>query len=78
MKQEVKRTCGAIQYAINSGVKGVFTAHGDTLEDIKINPYIESLIKSLTMERIIFLDKNNIGSIKKVYARENREYREVY
>ena len=45
----------AINYAVCSGVKGIFTAHGATIEDIKLNPNINNLIENRYFERIIFL-----------------------
>jgi len=41
--------------AIKSGVKGIFTMHGKTLEDIKQNKYINELIETKQIEKIIFL-----------------------
>lgn len=58
----------AIEYAICSGIKGIFTAHGSSIDDIKINPTLNKLIKENIIERIIFLGmdcKNN--EIQKAY-----------
>lgn len=55
-----------INYAVCSGVKGIFTAHGNVIQDLKINPEINKLINLGIFERIIFLDANNKGMIKKV------------
>ena len=64
----------AIKYAICSGVKGLFTAHGETMEDLKINPVINNLVKSCCFERIIFLsDKNEKCGIDKVYYLDTDE-----
>ena len=41
--------------AISSGVKGIFTMHGKTLEDIKNNVGINHLIENKQIEKIIFL-----------------------
>lgn len=46
----------AIGEAISSGVKGVFTMHGKTLEDIKNNSGINFLIETKQIEKIIFLE----------------------
>ena len=46
----------AIKYAICSGCKGLFTAHGSNFEDIFFNPIIKSLIGTNILERIIFLN----------------------
>ncbi len=45
----------AIKEAISSGVKGIFTMHGKSLEDIKNNKEIYNLIESKQIEKIIFL-----------------------
>ena len=57
----------AINYAICSGVKGIFTAHGASIEDLKLNPAISKLINNKILERIIFLDTKERGKIKEVY-----------
>lgn len=41
--------------AISSGVKGIFTMHGKTLEDIKNNKEVYSLVETKQIEKIIFL-----------------------
>lgn len=57
-----------INYAICSGVKCIFTAHGSCLEDIYLNPMINKLLKGNLFERIIFLnDKFKKAAIDKVY-----------
>jgi len=59
----------AINYAICSGVKGIFTAHGGTLEEISINPTLKILLKLNAFERIIFLsDKQKKAEIVNVYT----------
>ena len=45
----------AIEYAVCCGIKGIFTAHGSNIEDIKLNPAINKLIENCCFERIIFL-----------------------
>lgn len=66
----------AINYAVCCGIKGIFTAHGQNMEDIQLNPAISKLIKTHIFERLIFLDKNVKGEIDKVYTlnRMNSEY----
>ena len=34
----------AINYAVCSGIKGIFTAHGASLEEISINPNLKTLL----------------------------------
>lgn len=58
-----------IMQAVCSGIKGIFTAHGASIEDIKINPTIRELINNGVFERIIFLsDKKEKGEIEKIYV----------
>ncbi len=66
-----------INYAVCSGIKGIFTAHGNSLEDLKLNPAIAELIEKYIFERLIFLDKNNKGKVNKIYALDkiNKEYK---
>lgn len=66
----------AIKYAICSGCKGLFTAHGSSFEDISLNPIIKNLIATNIVERIIFLDEENKGKIKDVFSlnKKNGEY----
>lgn len=54
----------AIKYAITSGVRGIFTAHGDSLKDLERNPILKELIKENLIEKLIILDKNNRKNIK--------------
>ena len=72
-----KEDVEAIKEAVCSGIKGIFTAHGSSLDDISINPSIKDLLMSHVIERIIFLDSKKIkGEIEKVYAlnKINSEY----
>lgn len=55
-----------INYAICSGVKGIFTAHGNSYQDLKVNPEINRLISLGIFEKIIFLDSLKKGTIKKI------------
>ncbi len=60
----------AINYAVCSGVKGIFTAHGKSIEDIRLNPALNELMENFLFERIIFLQdkvKQEKGEIDKVY-----------
>ena len=50
-KEDIK----AINEAILSGVKGIFTMHGKDMEDIKFNTNIKELIDNRKIEKIIFL-----------------------
>lgn len=48
----------AIKYAICSGVKGVFTAHGNGLKDIMNNPILNELYITDGIERVLAIDEN--------------------
>lgn len=57
-----------INYAICSGIKGIFTAHGSGIEEISINPTLKTLLNLHAFERIIFLnDKKEKAQIDRVY-----------
>ena len=66
----------AISYAVCSGIKGIFTAHGGSLKELKLNPSISKIMDKHIFDRIIFLDKNIKGKVGKVYALDkiNEEY----
>ncbi len=61
-----KEDSEVINYAMCSGAKGIFTAHGNNLQDLKLNPEINRLINLGIFEKIIFLDSNKKGVIRKV------------
>lgn len=63
----------AINYATSCGVKGIFTAHGENLEDISMNLYLKKIIELNIFEIIIFLDKSNKGRIKDIYHLDKLE-----
>lgn len=69
----------AINYAICCGIKGIFTAHGSSFEDLNLNPAISGLIKKQIFERLVFLDKKHKGNIEKIYTlnKINQQY-EIY
>ena len=50
-----KEDIEAIEDAFLSGVKGIFTMHGRTIEEIKNNPEIDYLIETKQIEKIIFI-----------------------
>ena len=66
----------AINYAVCSGVKGIFTSHGSCMQDLILNPVTKNLISLNLIERIIFLDEMKKGNIKDIYYldKKNREY----
>lgn len=70
----------AINYAVCSGVKGIFTAHSLSYETMRLNKELNKLINMKIIERIIFLDSKTKGKIKNVYllAEDTKNYlREV-
>lgn len=69
----------AINYALCCGVKGIFTAHGNGLEDLLLNNTMQNLINKKVFERIVVLDSNKKGEIEKVYAlnKDTKQYKEV-
>lgn len=40
---------------MTAGVKGIFTMHGKTLEDVKNNVDVNELIENKQIEKIIFI-----------------------
>ena len=57
----------AINYAMCSGCKGIFTAHGSNFDDIYSNQVINYLIEKKSFEVIIFLDRKTKGDIDSIY-----------
>jgi len=57
----------AIKYALCSGVKGIFTAHGENIETLKQNPIFNKMLKLKLFEKIIFLDNSARGQISTIY-----------
>lgn len=49
-----------INYAVCSGVSGVFTAHGNSFNDLLLNPTLNNLINLNLIQRIIFLENKRI------------------
>ena len=43
---------------MTSGVKGIFTAHGSSLEDITLNPILSKLQDLNVIERVVLLEEN--------------------
>lgn len=62
-----KEDIEAIRYALCSGIKGIFTAHGDKYEDLKENPIFNEMINLKLFEKIIILDKFEKGKINHLY-----------
>ena len=62
----------AINYGICSGVKGIFTAHGNDIEELKLNNSLNKLYEEKIFNKIIFLEKR--GIIKNVYTLDKNMY----
>lgn len=73
-----KEDVEAIKYAITSGVKGIFTAHSDSLENILFNPILKELIELKLLDRIVFLSKEKKCGIYKVYKKNDKGYIEIW
>lgn len=69
-----KEDVEAINYAVCCGIKGIFTAHGKCIEDIKLNPALKELLETHIFERLIFLDEKRKGEVKKVYTLNTINY----
>ena len=68
----------AIKYAMCCGIKGIFTAHGNSLEDIQKNPAIKSLFESRYFDRIIFLsDKFKKSEIEAIYENKDGNFKRL-
>lgn len=52
-----------INYAVCSGIKGIFTAHGNSMEDLRFNPTIKKLFEINIFERVIFLENKMISKV---------------
>ena len=50
-----KEDVEAIHYALYSGVKGIFTMHGRSVEDIKNNKQIYELVENNEIQKVVFL-----------------------
>lgn len=62
-----------INYAMCSGCKGIFTAHGENFDDLYLNPMIKELINNHIFEVILFLDTKIKGNIKDFYLLEKKQ-----
>ncbi len=53
-----KEDVEAIEYAVCSGVRGIFTAHGSNIEEVMKNPILGKLAQTKIIDKILFLDNN--------------------
>lgn len=54
-----KEDVEAIEYAMCCGVKGIFTAHGGNLDEIKRKPELNELLNNQIFEKIIKIERKN-------------------
>lgn len=52
----------SIKYAMCCGVKGIFTAHGNSIEDVMKNPELKELIQEKIFEKVIVIKARNGSS----------------
>ena len=57
----------AIDYALCSGVKGIFTAHGNSIDEVNRNPELAKLLNKHIFERIILLNPEKRGDARCIY-----------
>lgn len=65
-----KEDVEAIKYAVSSGVKGIFTAHGNGVEEIVKNPILSELYHFKVLERIFCIQKD-----RKIYLEYEKSER---
>ena len=65
----------AINYGICSGVKGIFTAHASSIDELILNENLNKLYNQKIMQSLIFLGR--LGRVKKVYILSQNMYKIV-
>lgn len=70
-----KEDLEAINYGICSGVKGIFTAHGGDITELRQNEALNKLYEEKLLKKIIFLE--NRGKMGKVYYLDRNMYKTV-
>ena len=63
----------AINFAICSGCKGIFTAHGNDFNELYINNVMKKLINGHVFEVIIFLNSKEKGEVKEIYLLNKKD-----
>ena len=58
-----KEDIEAIKYSITSGVKGIFTAHGDSINSIRKSPILKELFDLNMLDKIIILNREDRNKI---------------
>ena len=62
-----KEDVEAIEKMVCSGVKGIFTAHAGTLQEVFQNINLKRLVELKLIRKVIVLDANEKGKIKEVF-----------
>ena len=57
----------AIDYAMCSGVKGIFTAHGNSIDEVSRNPELSKLLNKHVFQRVILLNPEKRGDARCIY-----------
>lgn len=68
-----KEDAQAICYAVRCGVKGIFTAHGSSVEELSMNPSLQELLEAKVIERVILIKSRNEKGLQKSIYELNRE-----
>lgn len=70
-----KEDVDAIKYAVTSGIKGIFTAHGDSFEKLLKSPILRELIDLNIIERIIVLSNTEKGKVEECFENTKEGYK---
>ena len=70
-----KEDVDAINYGVLSGVHGIFTAHGNTIMDLKLNENLNKLYEQKLFNKIEIQEKR--GKIRNIYSLEDNLYKLV-
>lgn len=63
----------AINYGVCSGVKGIFTAHASTIDELLKNINLKKLYDEKIFKKLIFLERE--GKVKNIYTLEDNLYK---
>lgn len=70
-----KEDVDAIKYAVTSGIKGIFTAHGDSFEKLLKSPILRELIDLNIIDRIIVLSNTEKGKVEECFENTKEGYK---
>ena len=63
----------AIYHTVCSGIKGIFTAHGNSIKYLKKNPIFKEMFGLNIFDKIIILDIKKRGKIAELYKKKEGE-----